>query len=127
MHVFVKSLRYFLVVASLSTLAVACADPFSARSYRDHDGDQAHATICHQNKRTINVPAEEWQAHRDHGDYRGPCRPRGVPLAGKEPSPKHTDVDYGNRKARKAWSEEEWARHQATKATDAAAKELTPD
>ncbi len=116
------------MTALVLAVSWTCTAPYSAKAYRAHDSDAPHATICHANRRTLNVPAEEWPAHKAHGDYRGPCRPRGVPLAGKEPSPRHTDVDYRNRKARKSWSREEWERYQAAKlAAPPATREVRPD
>jgi len=43
-----------------------------------HDDDRNDkVTICHGNgsaRHTINVSESAWDAHRSHGDYRGPCR-----------------------------------------------------
>ncbi|MFK8056929.1 MAG: hypothetical protein AB8F78_12475 [Saprospiraceae bacterium] len=92
---------------------VSCLQPYSPATYRKQNESQQYAMICHDNKRTLRVPAEEWEAHREHGDYRGPCRPR--ELAGpKEPlEVKHTTISYDNAKPRAEESYDRWAAKQA--------------
>ena len=112
-----------IFVACWLSRACAPANAYTERNYRNVDPEAHFAIVCHGNKRTIQVPAEEWPEHKAHGDYRGPCRAVG-PVGPTEPkSPAATLTDPRGRRARKAWSEAEWARIQAAKA---AALEPTP-
>ena len=101
--------------AGLKSVTLAATNPHSARAYRHHDAEQLYATICHNGKRTVNVPAEDWPAHRDHGDYRGPCRNRGVagPSAAERPVPDYTaTATRGNRDRLRA-SRDDYERRRA--------------
>lgn len=100
----------------IGTLASCVSHPYSARSYRNVDTSVLYATICHQGKKTIRIPADEWEDHKAHYDYRGPCRPRGVPTKTPRRAPKHTVAEYDKRKQRADWSQEEWDRHQRAQA-----------
>jgi len=71
--------------------------------------------ICHNNKRTLRIPAEEWKEHRAHGDYRGPCRPRKLAGSKKPESVKNTLTSYDKAKSRATESYERWATEQAIK------------
>ena len=96
----------------------SCVAPYSAASYRDHDTEVLWATICHDGKHTIGVPADEWPDHKAHGDYRGPCRNLGHP--GPEP-PRVVDetlTAYEGGKRRAKLSQEAFARQQAALQVD---------
>ena len=111
---------YLIVLSALALAFVACGEPYTPRSYRYRDASVTYATICHAGRRTLTLPSEDWPRHREHGDYRGPCRATGI-VPGKEPrKADHTDIDYRGRKDRAKWSEEEWSRMQ----TDALLKRL---
>lgn len=101
-----------LVGSSLFSLK-SCVAPYSAASYKDYNPDVLYATICHEGKVTMGVPADEWPEHKEHGDYRGPCRNRGPVGPAEPPLPDETLIAYeGNRKRHKA-SEEAFARERA--------------
>ena len=96
----------------LACAGTGCVRPYSARSYEKYNAEELYAVICHDGKRTVRILAKYWPDHRAHGDYRGPCRAIGLP-APTPPEPPNTDISYDDRKARKAWSLEEWEKHQA--------------
>ena len=57
--------------------ACALAAPGAIVQGKDNDKDKDKITICHGNgsaRHTITVSESAWDAHRSHGDYRGPCR-----------------------------------------------------
>ena len=101
--------RELLLGVGLLLIGSCVSHPYSARSYRHVDTSVAYTIICHNGKKTIRVPEEEWAEHKAHYDYRGPCRPRGVPTRRQKPAPKHTVAEYEGRKARAEWSKEQWA------------------
>jgi len=71
--------------------------------------------ICHNDKHTLRVPAEEWEAHKAHGDYRGPCRPT-KPAGKLQPKKvRHTAITYDDAKPRSSDSYEQWAEQKAIK------------
>lgn len=90
-------------------VGAGCAEPYSPRSYRQEDADVSYAMICHDGRRTMRVPEEEWRAHKAHGDYRGPCRATGIVEGRERKSADHTTTHYKGRQARAEQSEEEWA------------------
>lgn len=68
-----------LTIASTIALGwVSCHAPYSAASYAQVEEGAMTATICHNDKRTLTIAADDWAEHRAHGDYRGPCRERRV-------------------------------------------------
>lgn len=100
------------IACLLALLTGACVPSrYSARSYRNVDTTVLYATICHEGK-TIRIPADEWEEHKAHNCYRGPCRARGIPGGVRKRDPKHTLLKYDDREARAAWSEEQWLLHQ---------------
>ena len=110
--------RTLLCLSTAVIIAViACTPhPYTAAAYRNVDTSVAYAIICHNGKRTLRIPEDEWPSHKVHYDYRGPCRPRGAPSPRPAPKPKHTTVTYDQRRPRAAWSKEEWVRHQEARA-----------
>jgi len=92
-----------------------CQQPYSPATYRAQSESQKYAIICHDNKRTIRVPAEEWKEHRAHGDYRGPCRTRKIAGPKKLEEVKHPMTSYDKAKPRAEESYERWAAEQALK------------
>ena len=101
-----------LVGSSLFSLK-SCVAPYSAASYKDYNPDVLYATICHEGKATIGIPAEEWPAHKEHGDYRGPCRNRGPVGSARPPTTEETPIAYEGNRQRHKNSEEAYARQQA--------------
>lgn len=62
------------------------------------------------------MKAEDWPEHKSHGDYRGPCRARGLadpPAKGSA----QTSTTYKGASARKAQSQAEWDRIEEAKAS----------
>ena len=110
--------RLLPLLASAYWLASAgCTPhPYSAAAYEHVDTSIVYTIICHNGKRTLRIPADEWELHKEHHDYRGPCRARGIPNVRPTPNPKHTDIAYDQREERAKWSREEWARHQEAQA-----------
>ena len=109
-----RTLGFGLTALYFLGSGMGCVRPYSARSYEKYDAETLYAVICHDQKRTVRILAKYWPDHRAHGDYRGPCRAIGLP-APTPPPPPNTDISYDDRKARKAWSLEEWEKHQALK------------
>ena len=105
-------------VGGLWVLAQACRPAHTHLAYRDHDPTIVYAMICHGGKRTIRVPADEWPAHRAHGDYRGPCRARGVAGAAvhERKPPENTLVSHRGNPQRLKRSREAWEAHEAAAA-----------
>ena len=88
-----------------------------------------YTIICHDGRKTLRVPADQWPAHKAHYDYRGPCRARGQAVPKRLPQPKDTKVAYGARARRSDWSEAEYERHveaQAQLARETEAAAVTP-
>ena len=121
-----RRLRPMVFVATALTVAACVAQPYTAASYRNVDTSIVYTIICHNGKKTLRVPAEEWPTHKAHYDYRGPCRPRGIPNPRPEPKPKHTHIAYDQRARRAAWSEAEWERHLQARALYQVPDSLSP-
>ena len=95
-------MRRFLTISLLATLLqLGCNRAHTPYAYRNADPEQLYAVICHDGKRTIRVPSEDWMEHRAHGDYRGPCRTRQIAgrTADEVKTPKHSVTGYANGKA----------------------------
>jgi hypothetical protein len=78
-----KSLSVFVPVAAVLVLSAVLATPGLAAyacgddSCKDKDKDKdknKKITICHKDKDTITISKNAWEAHKDHGDYKGPCK-----------------------------------------------------
>ncbi len=96
---FVKRCPIFLF-ATCCLLLSGCQRPYSAATYAKDNPEQLYATICHDHKRTINVKAEDWEEHRAHGDYRGPCRERGIAGPATPVEVAHSATGYRDREAK---------------------------
>lgn len=96
----------------------SCVAPYSAASYEKYDAEVLYATICHDGKVTLGVPAAEWPEHKEHGDYRGPCRNRGAAGPTRAPVVDETLIAYEGNRERLKLSEEEWERQQALRLVD---------
>ena len=68
----------------------SCQRPYGPQQYAQQEANQLTATICHNNRRTLTVSPEQWLIHREHGDYRGPCRERRIAGPRKPIDVKHT-------------------------------------
>lgn len=99
----------------MMVFVVGCQQPYSPATYRKQSQSQQYAMICHNDKQTMRIPAEEWPIHKAHGDYRGPCRP--TKAAGKLQAEKvkHTIISYTDAKLREKDSYEQWAAQKAIK------------
>ncbi len=94
---------------------LGCRQPYSPAAYRAQSLEQKYAIICHNNKQTLRVPAEEWKEHRLHGDYRGPCRTRKLAGKNRNEEVKNTTISYDNARPRAKESYERWAAKEAIK------------
>ena len=102
-------------IAFVFTFFLGCQRPYSPAAYRKQSESQKYAIICHDNKRTLRVPAEDWEAHKAHGDYRGPCRTRKLAGERKPTNVKNTLTSYDKAKSRSEESYERWAAEQEVK------------
>jgi hypothetical protein len=87
-----------LVLASAAIAAPAApADGKGKEKDQGKDDGRGKIMICHippgnpANQHTISVGAPAWNAHRRHGDHRGPCNPAAAP------SPAPPDRDENKR------------------------------
>ena len=113
-----NSLRYKLVFWALTwitglLLPLACTQPYSPATYRQVQPEQKYAIICHKGRNTLRVPAEEWPLHREHGDYRGPCRE--TRPAGEKPQPAGRRSVFRKTDELAAQSARQWEAAQARK------------
>lgn len=113
-HIHVARLLIVALTFSLSSF-MGCQQPYSPAVYRQQSQSQQYAIICHNDKQTLRMPAEEWKVHKAHGDYRGPCRPTKPAGKSKPEEVKHTAISYNKAKPRAAESHAQWAERQAIK------------
>lgn len=102
-----------LLAGGILVLLMACQRKYTPKAYVKNQPDQLFATICHHNKKTLSIPAEEWPKHKAHGDYRGPCRARGIAGPSTNVGTKNSSAAYKGRKEQLKASREAWERNQA--------------
>ncbi len=107
----------WLAWTALPTMLInlACAQPYSARSYQHVDQEVVWAIVCHEGKRTLRLPEEEWPEHKQHGDYRGPCRATGHVPTPKQGRKDQTATAGVGRKEQLRRSAAEWDAMQTAK------------
>ncbi len=107
-----------IVVTVIITIAYACMQrPFTPEAYANQHQEQLYAMICHEGKRTISVPSEQWPEHRAHGDTRGPCRARSLAPHRKNPPPRGTvtTLDGYRERERTKLTPAEWDEREANR------------